>query len=372
MHPQRIREQLRDQTRLLIRWPWLLLVTKTAVTATLAWLLGRALPGELADYAYYAPLGVLLAMTPTVATSLRSSIQAVVAILLGLGVAWLVLFTGATGVLALFVALGVATLLSGIPALGPGQAYVPFAAAFLFLSGGDDPESYSLGFALQFSGGAALAVVTNLIIPPPLEVQSLQNRVETLREEVATVFDTLSTVFRDDASTTKDEGWGFLLDHASFQTHQAQDALRHARMNRRGNVRAGKDTRKHLAQEEQLVTALTQVLHETEQLLRPPSALTQHWEERSASDDEVNPILPDGVRDAVDEAASTIASLIRSGDIGAEDQEETRDRIRDALHEASEAMVSWDPATPPVKEWVYVVLHTLREVTDTLSPRPSE
>ena len=61
----------------------LLHVAKTAAAATLAWYAGHLVPGEANAYAYYAPLGALVASVPTVAGSVRSSVQVVVGVLLG-------------------------------------------------------------------------------------------------------------------------------------------------------------------------------------------------------------------------------------------------------------------------------------------------
>ncbi len=54
----------------------LLLAAKTAVAAALAWYLAPFVPFAQSEYSYYAPLGVLVSMYPTVARSASSGVQA--------------------------------------------------------------------------------------------------------------------------------------------------------------------------------------------------------------------------------------------------------------------------------------------------------
>src|SRR4051812_25024848 len=72
--------KLRDVVR---RHPRLPLATKCAVAAALAWLLVLPLGGVADDYPYYAPLGALVAVGTTLVSSLRASVQGVIALLLG-------------------------------------------------------------------------------------------------------------------------------------------------------------------------------------------------------------------------------------------------------------------------------------------------
>ncbi len=60
---------------------------KAAVAAGLAWVLVLPLGGVADAYPYYAPLGAVIAVSSTVAGSLRSSLQAVVSIAIGAAIA---------------------------------------------------------------------------------------------------------------------------------------------------------------------------------------------------------------------------------------------------------------------------------------------
>src|SRR4051794_2854069 len=74
-------------TRELLRQPWLQRGLRAALAAAMAWQVAILLPPPLAGYAYYAPLGAVIAVHPTVADSASAAWRTVVAILLGFGLA---------------------------------------------------------------------------------------------------------------------------------------------------------------------------------------------------------------------------------------------------------------------------------------------
>src|SRR3712207_5602847 len=80
MAPGRIRDRL---GAVLGRHPRLPLALKCAVAAALAWLLVLPLGGVADDYPYYAPLGAVVAVGTTVVSSVRASVQGLLALLLG-------------------------------------------------------------------------------------------------------------------------------------------------------------------------------------------------------------------------------------------------------------------------------------------------
>lgn len=93
------------------------LVLRTSAAAGLSWIVARMLPIGGA-YPYYAPLGAVVATSVTITASLRETVRAFVAIVLGAVIA---LATGAvlpasTATVVLVVALGV--VVAQIPWLG--------------------------------------------------------------------------------------------------------------------------------------------------------------------------------------------------------------------------------------------------------------
>ena len=76
-----------SRTRELLREPWVQRGVRAALAAALAWQVAVLLPPAMAQYAYYAPLGAVIAVHPTVADSAAAAWRTVLAILLGFGLA---------------------------------------------------------------------------------------------------------------------------------------------------------------------------------------------------------------------------------------------------------------------------------------------
>ena len=90
-----------------------LLAAKTAVAAALAWLCVQPLGGFLDEYPYYAPLGAISAMYPTVLGSVRAGLQTVAGIALGILLAAGVLLVGEPNLVTVAVAVGLGDHLVG-------------------------------------------------------------------------------------------------------------------------------------------------------------------------------------------------------------------------------------------------------------------
>src|SRR5690606_8575909 len=70
-----------------VRHPRWSLAVRGAIAAALAWFVGVLAPEPFSDYPYYAPLGAVVATPSTLARSVRESVQAVLAILVGAAIA---------------------------------------------------------------------------------------------------------------------------------------------------------------------------------------------------------------------------------------------------------------------------------------------
>src|SRR4051794_41499629 len=76
-----------SRAREVLREPWVQRGVRAALAAGLAWQVAVVLPPAIAQYAYYAPLGAVIAVHPTVADSAAAAWRTVVAILLGFALA---------------------------------------------------------------------------------------------------------------------------------------------------------------------------------------------------------------------------------------------------------------------------------------------
>lgn len=163
----------------------LLLAAKTAAAAALAWYLAPFVPLAQSEYSYYAPLGVLVSMYPTVARSASSGVQAVVGLALGIGLGLIslaVVGTGLPRIVAVAIVILVGVLLAGVRALGVGRDWVAVAALFVLLLGGADPDGYSSSYLITMAFGVLVGVVVNLVIVPPLRVGRADDRLAHLRD----------------------------------------------------------------------------------------------------------------------------------------------------------------------------------------------
>ncbi|MGG7507136.1 hypothetical protein [Plantibacter sp. YIM 135249] len=179
--------------------PWRLLVAaKTALAATLAWNLGHLLPGEVGDYSYYAPLGALVSMAPTLMTSVRTSLQTAAGLAVGIGIAWVLIAFGVPGWVSVAAAVGFGTVLSGLPGLGPGRDYVPIAALFVLIIGGSDANDFSVGYLLQMALGMVVGLGVNLLIVPPLYQRESAAGIIVLRRTIADDLDAMAETLHTD------------------------------------------------------------------------------------------------------------------------------------------------------------------------------
>ncbi len=173
----------------------LLMALKTAVAAALAWYLAPMLPITDDQYSYYAPLGVLVSMYPTVAASARSGLQALIGLAMGIGLGLLgiaALFAGLPGLITLAAVVGIGVLFGGVRTLGVGREWVAIAGLFVLLLSGGDTEDFSLSYLVTMAFGVAVGIVVNLAVMPPLYLERASGRLSVLRDDLSALMDTIA------------------------------------------------------------------------------------------------------------------------------------------------------------------------------------
>lgn len=146
--------------------PRIALALRAAVAAALAWILVRFIPGTQ-DFPYYAPFGAIIATTSTLAGSVRESMQAVGAILVGGGIAWAVdLVVGVeTAALTIAIVVALSVSVAGWRPLGAMGGWAPTAAVFTLIIGHGEA-----GFIGAYGGltlfGAVVGILVNMLAPP--------------------------------------------------------------------------------------------------------------------------------------------------------------------------------------------------------------
>lgn len=198
---------------------------RTGMAVAVAWVVALSLPGQAAEYAYYAPLGAVIATTSNPGGSLRTALQAAAAITIG----------GATAVLAdiigdpdswqaMAVTVGVGVLLATLPFLGSMGSWVPTSALFSLIFGDGDTW-----FVVLYSGlvllGALVAVGAALVLPgQPIELA--RRDLDHLRSALARAVGETADLLRDGTEPATDSRD---LDRALSRARSSMAEVRDAR-----------------------------------------------------------------------------------------------------------------------------------------------
>ncbi|MGY1661160.1 aromatic acid exporter family protein [Geodermatophilus sp. SYSU D00705] len=160
---------------------------RAAVAAGLAWQAAGLLPPMLSDYAYYAPLGAVIAVHPTIADSASAAWRSVLAILTGFGLAVAVYEltrpVPSALTIALIVALAIAVEQWGL--WREQASWVSFAAVLMLTVGLDDPDAYVLRYAGLTLLGAAIGVLVTTVLFPPLQLTNAVEQITRTRQALA-------------------------------------------------------------------------------------------------------------------------------------------------------------------------------------------
>lgn len=227
----------------LLHWahPVLLTALKAACAAALAWLAVRPVGGFVSDYPYYAPLGAVVAMSTTVAGSLRYTLQSVLAIVVGGVLAMLTraLPIGDLGHLSgIAVVAGAGTLFSRWHRLGAMGGWVPIAGLFVLILGGSHPWHYVLAYGGLTAVGAVIGVALNAAVPQ-LPLTPATRALTDLRRSVAWQLDALAGGLVTSDGLSK-ERWEKVCAVLDPQARQVEELLRTGMEGRRGNWRASR------------------------------------------------------------------------------------------------------------------------------------
>jgi uncharacterized membrane protein YgaE (UPF0421/DUF939 family) len=212
------------------------LAFKTALACSVAWLIALQLPGEVDQYPYYAPLGALISMYSTVADSVKTSLQTLAGLLLGIGLAWLLLLTVGLHFLTVGLLVFLGVLLAGLPGLGAGREWVPMAALFVLLVGGSDAGDYSLGYAVQMAVGVVVGITVNFLLFPPLNFKEVGRSLQQLQSDLAGQLEDMAEALREDWPP-EHKDWASNGESLARLGNQVRQAVQTADRSRRANPR---------------------------------------------------------------------------------------------------------------------------------------
>ncbi len=269
-----------------------LIAVRTAVAAMAAWLIANRLGGDLADYAYAAPLGAFVAIGTNVFTIARTALQQAIGMTVGALLGMFMILMDWNGILEIGLIGGFAVLLQGVPRFTQGAALVPVVGVLVIIFGGVDADGYALGYVGQFTLGMAVGVLVNALAPA-LYDREARNQIRDAVDDLGRRIDVLAETMRGEWPPEREDwaGWGPELRNAvedlGVQVEEARDA-------RRLNVRML--WHKHdLQADERALTALRSVVHRTEDVLEAvastaweqPNGITMEEDERQLAADAV-------------------------------------------------------------------------------------
>lgn len=219
-----------------IRGARILLALKTSLAVALSWVVAQRMPGVIDQYPYYAPLGAISAMYPTVLGSVRAGLQTVAGIALGILLAAGVLLVGEPNLVTVAVAVGVGVLLAGIRRLGAGAEYVPVGALFVLIVGGQDAEGFSAGFLVQMSVGVAIGLLVNVTVFPPLDFRTARLQLDRLQNVVVDYLEDVAGELAE-PGTTGGRDWRRRNHSLVRITGEVREAVDESARSARGNPR---------------------------------------------------------------------------------------------------------------------------------------
>jgi uncharacterized membrane protein YgaE (UPF0421/DUF939 family) len=170
-------------------------VAKTSLAVALAWVTSAALVDQ--PHPVFAAIAALLVVQPSINQSISRGIERSIGVILGVIVASLVgVFFGETTWIVLGVIV-VCILLGWALRLGPASATQIPISAMLMLSIGANTPGYALDRIIETVIGAAVAMLVNIAIAPPVLLVPAHVAVQRLLEECASTLDHLSASLRE-------------------------------------------------------------------------------------------------------------------------------------------------------------------------------
>lgn len=210
---------------------------KAAVAVAIAWSVAPLLPGVADEYPYYAPLGALVSMYPTLMSSVRNALQTLGGLAVGILLAAAVLVFSQPSVFTISLAVGIGAVIAATGWFGPNREYIPVTALFVLIIGGPNADGYSIGYLEQMSLGIVIGLAVNLLVLPPLAFDAVGRQLTRFRTTLADHLIEISEALTEDWPPER-EGWATRNLALVELGREVRIALLYADDSRKGNPRA--------------------------------------------------------------------------------------------------------------------------------------
>jgi hypothetical protein len=212
---------------------------KTTLAAMLSYLVADAI--GTSDKPVLAPLTALLVIQVTMYDTVRQSVQRVASVLAGVLVAVGVAELVGLSWWSLGAVVCVSLLLGRLLRLGPQLLEVPISAMLVLAVGGDGDVADSRVYETLI--GAAVAVVVNLLIAPPLYLRPAGEAVRELADRIAAFSRDLAAALRVGWSRADADRWLTAARGMDAEVERVDRVLVRAEEGARLNPRAGQTKR---------------------------------------------------------------------------------------------------------------------------------
>jgi len=212
---------------------------KTTLAAMLSYLVAEAI--GTSDKPVLAPLTALLVIQVTMYDTVRHSVQRVASVLAGVLVAVGVAELVGLSWWSLGAVVALSLVLGRLLRLGPQLLEVPISAMLVLAVGGDGDVADSRVYETLI--GAAVAVVVNLLIAPPLYLRPAGEAVRELADRIAEFSRELAATLRSGWSRAEADRWLTAARGMNAEVERADRVLVRAEEGARLNPRAGQTRR---------------------------------------------------------------------------------------------------------------------------------
>ncbi|GHD46659.1 FUSC family protein [Mycetocola manganoxydans] len=313
---------VRTGTRIkaLLTHPRLLLSVKTAVAVGIAWIVAPLVPGVADEYPYYAPLGALISMSPTLMSSVRRGAETLAGLAIGIVLAGAVIIFSSPNVITISLVVGAGMLVAGSRYLTTGGEYVPVAALFVLIIGGQNADEYSIGYLVQMSVGIAVGLLVNTLVLPPLNFSAAVLQLTQFRSELANHLDDISNALIESWPPEHEE-WANRAGTLAETADRVRGAVGHADESRKFNPRA-RLHRRDLEKDYQDLADLESITFHVRSLGKVLAAAI--W------DGPIPAELPESLRKPMSDTVHAVAEVLRLRNAG--------DSIDEAVAAADESL----------------------------------
>ncbi|WP_334170444.1 FUSC family protein [Sinomonas sp.] len=295
------------------------LAGKTALATGLAWLVGPLMPGPAAHYPYYAPLGALVTMYPTVADSARKGLQSLLGLGLGIGVAMAVAAFTSANALAVGAVVGLGVLVGGLPRMGAASDWVPMAGLFVLVIGGPRADAFSAAYLLQMVVGVAIGFAVNWLILPPLHFKAISSAFSRQRHALAGQLEDMAEAMNE-AWPPDHSDWAQRDEQLARTAGEVRQAVHRAEVSARANPRRRRHPR-DLGEDLKDLRAIERLTFQVQDITDVLASVI--WEERAGT------TVPPELTRELGAALRAAASVVRAW--GEDDVEGPIEAAQEAL-----------------------------------------